>query len=161
MPLSPEDIERFARQVVIPDVGAAGQERLLDSRVALIGAPEGTSVAEEYLRCSGVGLASGDDLRSADCILVAGLDQTPAAELDRASTSGTPIAWYELTATGFRCGSRAAGEQSALGPGERESLPEDETGAVHAAAACEAVATAIALLLGWESSPTPLEVELA
>ena len=35
--LSDDDLERYARQVVMPEIGEEGQQRLCDSHVAIIG----------------------------------------------------------------------------------------------------------------------------
>lgn len=47
--------ERYSRHLLLPEVGAAGQQRLLDSRVALIGAGGLGSPAGLYLAAAGVG----------------------------------------------------------------------------------------------------------
>jgi rhodanese-related sulfurtransferase len=47
--------ERYSRHLLLPEVGAAGQQRLLESRVALIGAGGLGSPAGLYLAAAGVG----------------------------------------------------------------------------------------------------------
>ena len=47
--------ERYSRHLLLPEVGAVGQQRLLDSRVALIGAGGLGSPAGLYLAAAGVG----------------------------------------------------------------------------------------------------------
>ncbi len=49
------DLSRYARHLVIPEVGVAGQERLLDSSVAVIGAGGLGSPVALYLTAAGVG----------------------------------------------------------------------------------------------------------
>lgn len=55
MSLSPARLERFARHIVLPEVGGAGQVRLAESRVAVIGLGGIGSPALQYLAASGIG----------------------------------------------------------------------------------------------------------
>jgi molybdopterin/thiamine biosynthesis adenylyltransferase len=62
MSLSPARLERFARHIVLPEVGGAGQVRLAGARVAVIGLGGIGSPALQYLAASGIGrLALVDD----------------------------------------------------------------------------------------------------
>lgn len=49
------DLSRYARQIIFPDLGQAGQRRLLDSTVVLIGCGATGTVIANHLARSGVG----------------------------------------------------------------------------------------------------------
>lgn len=53
--LGDHDLDRYARQLILPDVGAAGQARLRDSSVLIIGAGGLGSPLSLYLAAAGVG----------------------------------------------------------------------------------------------------------
>lgn len=55
MSLSPDRLERFARHIVLPEVGGAGQAALARSHVALIGVGGIGSPALQYLSAAGIG----------------------------------------------------------------------------------------------------------
>lgn len=62
MSLSPARLDRFARHIVLPEVGGAGQVRLAGAKVAVIGLGGIGSPALQYLAASGIGrLALVDD----------------------------------------------------------------------------------------------------
>lgn len=58
MSLSDAQLDRYARHIVLREVGGAGQRRLLDSHVLLIGAGGIGSPAIQYLAAAGVGRIS-------------------------------------------------------------------------------------------------------
>jgi adenylyltransferase/sulfurtransferase len=62
---TPEQRRRYSRHLLIPEIGEAGQQRLLDARVLLIGAGGLGSPAALYLAAAGVGtlgIVDGDDV---------------------------------------------------------------------------------------------------
>src|SRR3546814_18135179 len=55
MDLSDEQLDRYARHIILKEIGGAGQARLLESRVAVIGAGGIGSQVIQYLAAAGVG----------------------------------------------------------------------------------------------------------
>jgi adenylyltransferase/sulfurtransferase len=55
MSLSDQQIERYSRQIVLPEIGARGQEALVGSAAAVIGTGEAARAAASYLAGAGVG----------------------------------------------------------------------------------------------------------
>ena len=50
-----EEVQRYSRHIILPNVGGAGQRRLLDSSVLIIGAGGLGSPIAMYLAAAGVG----------------------------------------------------------------------------------------------------------
>ena len=55
MSLSPARLDRFARHIVLPEVGGAGQVALAGKHVALVGLGGIGSPALQYLAAAGIG----------------------------------------------------------------------------------------------------------
>jgi adenylyltransferase/sulfurtransferase len=95
--LSDDQIDRYSRQIVLPEVGAAGQERLLAASATVLGSGAIAGVAARYLAGAGIGRVSvnqpalADELRRLNpgvaigTAPAAGADITIAAELSLAA----------------------------------------------------------------------------
>ncbi len=55
MAMSPERLDRFARHIVLPEIGGAGQAALVDTHIAIVGLGGIGSPALQYLAGAGVG----------------------------------------------------------------------------------------------------------
>ncbi len=53
--LTPEELERYARHIVLPDIGGTGQQKLKSARVLIIGAGGLGSPVLQYLAAAGIG----------------------------------------------------------------------------------------------------------
>ena len=65
MSLTSEEVQRYSRQILLKQVGGKGQEKLLSSRVLIVGAGGLGSPASMYLAAAGVGtigLIDGDNV---------------------------------------------------------------------------------------------------
>ena len=87
--LTAEQRQRYARHLVLPEVGEKGQQRLLDSKVAIIGAGGLGSPVARYLAAAGVGhlgIIDHDvvDLSNLQRQILHGVDRIGRAKVDSA-----------------------------------------------------------------------------
>ncbi|MDQ0318343.1 molybdopterin/thiamine biosynthesis adenylyltransferase [Pararhizobium capsulatum DSM 1112] len=78
-PLSPDEIERYARHIVLPEVGGVGQQKLKAARVLVIGAGGLGAPVLLYLAAAGVGT-----------IAIVDNDEVSLSNLQRQIIHGTP-----------------------------------------------------------------------
>ena len=60
MALREEQVYRYSRQILLPEVGGAGQERLLAARFRLVGAGGAQEVAAAYLAAAGCAVGAAE-----------------------------------------------------------------------------------------------------
>src|SRR5205807_2636896 len=93
--LTPEQRERYSRHLLIPEIGAEGQQKLLDSRVLLLGAGGLGSPTALYLAAAGlgtVGIVDDDDVD------LSNLQRQVIHTTDRIGTSKVDSAEETMTA---------------------------------------------------------------
>lgn len=88
-PLSPEQRQRYARHLVLPEVGEEGQRRLLNSSVAIVGAGGLGSPVALYLAAAGVGTLAIIDFDEVDASnlqrqILHGVDRIGRAKVESA-----------------------------------------------------------------------------
>ena len=94
MPLSPEEIARYKRHLVLHDVGGAGQQKLKSARVLVIGAGGLGSPLMLYLAAAGVGTVGvvDDDTVSLDNLQRQVIHATPDVGRPKVESAAARIA---------------------------------------------------------------------
>jgi hypothetical protein len=94
--LTDEQIERWSRQILLPEVGGRGQLRLLAARVAILGDGAVATWTADLLRRAGVSAEAG----VADADLLVDLEGGGAVLAQRALARGVPLIRGHLGASG-------------------------------------------------------------
>src|SRR5579883_2060867 len=93
--LTPEDIQRYHRHLIIPEVGSTGQRKLKAAKVLLIGAGGLGSPGALYLAAAGVGTVGLVDF---DVVDVSNLQRQIIHTVDRVGTPKTESAQKQINA---------------------------------------------------------------
>lgn len=142
--LDDDAIARYARQIVVPGIGASGQQKLLAATVFVSGDTRGVAQARLYLEAAGLRVTA-DDPASADVAIVAGAGSVPPSLLSSLASGRIPVCWYALAEDGFTAGVHPGAALPVPAP----APPRDaESARLHDAAACEAASAACAIVLG-------------
>jgi molybdopterin/thiamine biosynthesis adenylyltransferase/rhodanese-related sulfurtransferase len=115
--LSPEQSRRYSRHLLMPEVGAEGQARLLDGSVLLVGAGGLGSPAALYLAAAGVGTLGIVDF---DVVDVSNLQRQVLHTTDRVGVSKVESARATIAALNPEV--RVIAHEEMLGPGNVEPL---------------------------------------
>jgi hypothetical protein len=158
--LDDDAIARYARQIVVPGIGAAGQGKLFASAALVLGNGRGCEQAALYLTAAGVRVfVKPQDLPAATTIDVAiACDATALDDAAHASLLGwnAPVCWYVLDRGGFTSGVHPDAQLPAAAPRTLDGA----TDALHDAAACDVAAVACAILVGLPWRPGLFHFEI-
>src|SRR5437879_3484705 len=94
MSLTDEQVDRYSRQIILPEVGGRGQERLLAARVVVAGDGGAAVAAATHLGRAGVGtldVAGGIGAPPADVVVDLTTDTVARALLARGRQAGRPF----------------------------------------------------------------------
>lgn len=156
MPLSDDQLERYARQIIVPGIGVQGQQRLIEARVLVVGHPRGVAQTALYLRAAGATVVYDGDASPVPpaMVVVAGVDALGTDRRRQLLGCGLALCWYALEETGFTSGLHP---QAPL-PAEAANtwIPDAIDEGLHDAAACDAAAVACAWIAGLDGPAGPL-----
>src|SRR3546814_21099810 len=102
MTLTDDQLDRYARHIVLKEIGGAGQGRLLESHVAIIGAGGIGNPASQYLAAAGVGKLT---VIEADAVALSNLQRQAlfaTADVGRPKADATREAVPQLGSTSGR-----------------------------------------------------------
>ncbi len=155
--LDDDAIARYARQIVIPGVGAAGQEKFLASTVLVVGNARGVAQATLYLRAAGIRVTNSASDGAFDLAIAADAASLDARLRRELIASKRPVCWYALGENGFESGAYPDAE---LPQQETDPAKADPAASGHDAAACDVASLACAILLGIPHRPSAEHFEI-
>jgi len=160
--LSDRDTARYARQIIVPDVGAKGQARLRASTAAILGEGPGALAARDYLAAAGLTIARPPYSRPVDCVVVTDCDLASTPLALPLATPDAPFAWYALDGTALTGGVTTSSGFGATALRPRARRRGDAAAvALHRVGGADAAASAIAALLEWTRPPEAHEIRLS
>ena len=161
-PLRDEEIERYARQIIVPGIGAAGQARLCASRVTAVGNPEGVESALTYLASAGLHVLRAPGCAPVDCVVVADVEPGLVAAVSSVSPTAW-AAWYVLDESTIRGGVTTVARLRPVLEAERAHGTQRRGASplAHRIAGLDAACGVVAALLGWRLAGERYEVRLS
>ena len=146
--LSDEQIERWSRQILLPEVGGRGQLRLLEARVGVCGGGPGAALCVDLLARAGIHVADGVPERADVLVDLDAGDEPGAALARRAVALDVPLIRGRRTGAGATvdtlvgrpCGCCVTAER-APGGGDPDGLAGTTAQACAALVAAEVLAT--------------------
>lgn len=148
--LSDDQIEHFARQIIVPGIGASGQRRLCAADVFVTGGAQGCRIAAQYLRAAGVRVHDHLLLRPRiDCVVLADARDVTPERLRTLIKSAPFVAWYTIDGRTLRGGLADSANplpQRALA-GTSPKTQEEQL--LHRVGGADVATMAVAALLGW------------
>lgn len=160
--LDDETVERYARQIVVPGVGALGQKRLCAATVAVVGNEHGASAASAYLEAAGLKVCRAAFSDPVDCVVVADESGCGGSTTLPPTRPEAPVAWYSLSGSTLRGGLRTAkdapaGSDAASARGSGDDALDV---ALHRTGGADAAGMVIGALLGWVAPGERHEIAL-
>ncbi|HET9062299.1 MAG TPA: hypothetical protein VFO62_03330, partial [Candidatus Binatia bacterium] len=148
--LSADQVERFARQIIVPGVGAEGQLRLCAARVFVDGHPEGARIATQYLRAAGVTVyVATMPPAHLDCVVLAGAGDLSPGRVSSLAEASPLVAWYTVVGRTVRGGlARSPFSMREVAP-SRDEPGLRRRKMRHRIAGADVATTVVAALLGW------------
>ena len=93
-PFSPEELERYARHIVLPEIGGPGQQKLKAARVLVVGAGGLGAPVLQYLAAAGIGTLGivDDDTVSLSNLQRQVIHDTQSVDLPKVESAAASIA---------------------------------------------------------------------